>query len=93
MKTEQMRHEISKVYKGAGWQKKVKKMNENQVIAIYYKFLANGKLKAPPKAYGFSPAVIIADEYHQISFDDILNNRKINQAYNEDLYKEVDMKT
>lgn len=90
MKTEQMRHEISKVYKGAGWQKKVKKMNENQVIAIYYKFLANGKLKAPPKAYGFSPAAIIADEYHQISFDDILNNRKINQAYNEDLYKEVE---
>ena len=90
MKTEQMRHEISKVYKGAGWQKKVKKMNENQVITIYYKFLANGKLKAPPKAYGFSPAVIIADEYHQISFDDILNNRKINQAYNEDLYKEVE---
>ena len=90
MKTEQMRHEISKVYKGAGWQKKVKKMNENQVIAIYYKFLANGKLKASPKAYGFSPAVIIADEYHQISFDDILNNRKINQAYNEDPYKEVE---
>ena len=90
MKTEQMRHEISEVYKGAGWQKKVKKMNENQVIAIYYRFLANGKLKAPPKAYGFSPAVIIADEYHQISFDDILNNRKINQAYNEDLYKEVE---
>ncbi len=80
MKTEQMRHEISKVYKGAGWQKKVKKMNENQVIAIYYKFLANGKLKA----------VIIADECHQISFDDILNNRKINQAYNEDPYKEVE---
>lgn len=90
MKTEQMRHEISKVYKGAGWQKKVKKMNENQVIAIYYKFLANGKLKAPPKAYGFSPAVIIADECHQISFDDILNNRKINPAYNEDPYKEVE---
>ena len=85
MKTEQMRHEISKVYKGAGWQKKVKKMNENQVIAIYYKFLAHGKFKAPPKSYGFSPAVIIADEYHQISFDDILNDRKINQAYNEDL--------
>ena len=90
MKTEQMRHEISKVYKGAGWQKKVKKMNEDQVIAIYYKFLANGKLKAPPKAYGFSPAVIISDEYHQISFDDILNDRKVNQAYNEDLYKEVE---
>ena len=81
MKTEQMRHEISKVYKGAGWQKKVKKMNEDQVIAIYYKFLANGKLKAPSKA------VIIADEYHQISFDDILNDRKVNQAYNEDLLK------
>ena len=87
MKTEQMRHEIAKVYKGAGWQKKVKKMNENQVIAIYYKFLSNGKLKAPPKAYGFSPAVIIADEHHQISFDDILNDRKVNQAYNEDLLK------
>ena len=81
-----MRHEIAKVYKGAGWQKKVKKMNEDQVIAIYYKFLANDKLKAPPKAYGFSPAVIIiADEYHQISFDDILNDRKVNQASNEDL--------
>ena len=78
MKTEQMRHEIAKVYKGAGWQKKVKKMNENQVIAIYYKFLANGKLNAPPKAYGFSPAVIIVDEYHQISFDDILSDCNIN---------------
>ena len=77
MKTEQMRHEISKVYKGAGWQKKVKKMNENQVIAIYYKFLANGKFKTPLKA----------DEYHQISFDDILNDRKVNPAYNEDLLK------
>ena len=85
MKTGQMRHEISKVYKGVRWQKKVKKMNENQVIAIYYRFLVNGKLKAPPKVYGFSPAVIIADEYHQISFDDILNDRKINPAYNEDL--------
>ena len=90
MQTEQMRHDLSKVPKGAEWQKKVEKMNEDQVVAIYYKFLANGKLKAPPKAYGFSPAAIIADEYHQISFDDILNNRKINQAYNEDLYKEVE---
>ena len=80
MKTGQMRHEISKVYKSTWWQKKVKKMNENQVIAIYYKFLANGKFKTPLKA----------DEYHQISFDDILNNRKINQAYNEDPYKEVE---
>ena len=87
MKIGQMRHEIAKVYKSTWWQKKVEKMNENQVIAIYYRFLANGKLKAPPKAYGFSPAVIIADEYHQISFDDILNDRKVNQAYNEDLLK------
>ena len=87
MKIGQMRHEISKVYKSTRWQKKVEKMNEDQVIAIYYRFLANGKLKAPPKSYGFSPAVIIADEYHQISFDDILNDRKVNQAYNEDLLK------
>ena len=60
MKTGQMRHEIAKVYKSTWWQKKVEKMNENQVIAIYYRFLAAGKLKAPPKAYGFSQAVIIA---------------------------------
>lgn len=43
MSTDQMRSEISKVYPGKKWSDKVKKMSDNQVIAIYRKFLQEGK--------------------------------------------------
>ena len=41
-----MRVEIAKVYPGKKWQDKVKKMNDGQVIAVYYKF-ENDKQKKP----------------------------------------------
>ena len=41
---EQMRIEISNVYPNTTWENKVKRMADNQVIAIYNKFLKDGKL-------------------------------------------------
>lgn len=45
MSVEQMRGIISSVYKTKSWQDKVKKMPDGQIIAIYKRFLADGKLK------------------------------------------------
>lgn len=44
MTVENMRTEISHVYKTRSWNKKVDEMYDDQVIAIYHKFLAEGKL-------------------------------------------------
>lgn len=55
MKIETMRSEISKVYSGTGWAKKVKRMPDSQVLAIYYNFLKNDrfkKKKEKPKSSG-----------------------------------------
>lgn len=68
MKIESMRSEIGKVYSGAGWAKKVKRMPDAQVLAVYYSFLKNDrfkkKKKMEPKSYGM--------EARQITFDDII---------------------
>ncbi|MBQ8356209.1 MAG: hypothetical protein IJX39_00210 [Clostridia bacterium] len=45
MTVEQMRAELSKVYTGEGWRKKVAHMHDNQIIAIYRKFLEENRLK------------------------------------------------
>lgn len=45
MSTELMREAIKKVYPGEKWKKKVEKMSDNQVIAIYYKMLNSRELK------------------------------------------------
>lgn len=45
MSTEQMRAEITKTYQGADWVEKVKKMTDQQVIAVYYRLLDQGRLK------------------------------------------------
>lgn len=45
MTTEQMRTAIGEVYSSDSWNAKVKKMPDDQVVAIYYKFLANGKFE------------------------------------------------
>ena len=44
MTVENMKTEISHVYDTRSWQKKVDEMYDDQVIAIYYKFLKEGKL-------------------------------------------------
>lgn len=45
MTTEQMRTAIGEVYSSDSWSAKVKKMPDDQVVAIYYKFLASGKFE------------------------------------------------
>lgn len=39
----QMRNEVSTAYLGKAWKDKVKKMSDNQVIAIYYKLSRHNK--------------------------------------------------
>ena len=41
----QMREKIREVYSGDGWVKRVRNMPNDQVIALYYKFLKQGKIK------------------------------------------------
>ena len=45
MTVEQMRAELSRVYAGERWRKKVALMHDNQVIAVYRKFLEENRLK------------------------------------------------
>lgn len=55
MSVDQMREVITKVYPAERWQKKVAKMSEEQVMAIYFKFAQSGKLDKPvvvPRSYG-----------------------------------------
>ena len=55
MSVDQMREVITKVYPAERWQKKVAKMSEEQVMAIYFKFVQSGKLDKPvvvPRSYG-----------------------------------------
>lgn len=55
MSVDQMREAITKVYPAERWQKKVAKMSEEQVMAIYFKFAQSGKLDKPvvvPRSYG-----------------------------------------
>lgn len=43
MTVDQMRYDISKIYPGVKWKRKVDKMSDNQVIAVYYNFERSGK--------------------------------------------------
>ncbi len=46
MSVEQMRCAVAAAYKSSdSWQKRVAKMSDGQIIAIYHKFLSSGKLK------------------------------------------------
>ena len=40
-----MRELIMEVYPGPAWEKRVKFMSDNQVIAVYYSFLQKGKFE------------------------------------------------
>lgn len=48
MTTNEKRAAIARVYSSESWQEKVSKMSDNQVIAIYRKFLADGKFDKEP---------------------------------------------
>ena len=45
---DEMRCAIKKVYYSPAWFRKVAAMYDNQVIAIYYRFLADGKFDKKP---------------------------------------------
>jgi len=45
MNTEVMRQEIAKEYPGDNWKKKVKRMPDKQVIAVYYSFKNKERMK------------------------------------------------
>lgn len=49
MTVDQMRAAITDVYPGRKWQKKVEKMHDDQVIAVYHKFLGSGKFNEKPE--------------------------------------------
>lgn len=61
-----MRKAISRVYNSPRWFNRVAKMPDNQVIAIYYSFLEQGRFnRVDPKA--------ISKEPHQITIFEYLN--------------------
>lgn len=45
MSVEQMRATLGRVYISQAWKAKVSKMSDNQVYAVYMRFLETGKLK------------------------------------------------
>jgi hypothetical protein len=49
MSIDQMRKAIVEVYPGERWEAKVDKMSDGQIIAIYHKFLYDGKFDRKPK--------------------------------------------
>ena len=59
MTTNEKRAAIARVYSSESWQEKVAKMSDNQVIAIYRKFLADGKFdKHDPLAF-YKPKILL----------------------------------
>lgn len=48
MTTNEKRAAIARVYSTESWQQKVAKMSDAQVVAIYQKFLADGKFDCEP---------------------------------------------
>lgn len=71
MDIEQMRKKISLVYSNKTWETRVKNMGPNQILAVYHRFLKDGRFKGskaaksskPSKLEGFKPTQIIFDEY------------------------------
>lgn len=49
MHVEAMRREVSNVYMNDTWRKRVKKMPDSQIIAIYKKFQVGGELEKSVK--------------------------------------------
>ena len=64
MTIDQMRNEIEKPYPNDSWRRKVALMDDNQVIAVYHKFLAEGKFDPEP--------IYTGPKIHQMDFDEYL---------------------
>ena len=71
MSVDQMRAAIAEVYPGGKWKRKVEKMHDDQVIAVYYKFLNNGtfeKKEKPPREKDNKPQRGL--RAHAVVYDD-----------------------
>lgn len=45
MTNDQMREKVAAAYDGDNWKQKVRRMPDDQIVAIYYRFLKSGKIK------------------------------------------------
>ena len=54
MSVDQMRSAVIKVYTSEKWRQRVKEMPENQIIALYYKFLNAGKIQGEKRYSRFA---------------------------------------
>ena len=74
MTVDNMRDAISSVYRTSSWRKKVDYMYDDQVIAIYYKFLKEGKLnKVLKRERPKVKPIVIYEEFEQLSLFDLLD--------------------
>ena len=71
MQIETMRREISNVYSGKKWKKRVKQMPENQVLAVYNTFVRTDRFKKQKEKEKEKKK---EPEYKQLTFEDIFNN-------------------
>lgn len=71
MEVWQMREKIAEVYDGPAWRIKVSKMEDDQVIAIYYSFLEKGVFdgRYPIKELKDTPQIV-----QQLSIDDFIGD-------------------
>lgn len=45
MTNDQMREKVAEAYSGDNWKLKVRRMPDDQIVAIYYRLLKSGKIK------------------------------------------------
>ena len=45
MTNDQMREKVAEAYNGEKWKQKVRRMPDDQIVAIYYRFLKSGRIK------------------------------------------------
>ena len=45
MTNDQMRDKVMKAYPGDNWKQKVRRMPDDQIVAIYYRLLKSGRIK------------------------------------------------
>lgn len=78
MNLHEKRNFISKAYPGQEWKNRVKKMGEDQILAIYYSMVSREKHIAHREVYvGFDEASVGKDEsYTQLTIFDILKGEK-----------------
>lgn len=76
---EDMRAYISDVYKGERWKHKVARMPDAQVMAIYFSFMDRIRKKKRGEAQPGFALGIPGEVYEQVSFDDYLENKSLEE--------------